>query len=291
GLDNTLNGVRAESPTDIWAVGESAPGISLATGGARPLILHWDGHTWARVASPSPGTGAVLNAVRTVSATDAWAVGSFGDGTTGRPLILRWNVRKWAQVTSPHPGTDGALSRMAATTASNAWAVGAFFNGTADRSLILHWNGQKWAQVASPNPSGPTRHTFLNGIAADSVSGKAWAAGFYNNGTTDKTLILAWNGKKWAQQATPSPGSSVLESAATTGAGNTWAVGVYASGTARASLTLHWAGPRWAQVASPNPGSGNFLNAVAASSAGNAWAVGQFASNDGTDQNFAIHCC
>ena len=30
---------------------------------------------------------------------------------------------------------------------------------------------------------------------------------------------------------------------------------------------------KWAQVAS------------------NAWAVGQFVSNDGTDQNFAIHCC
>ena len=290
GVDNILNGVRAESPTDIWAVGESAPAISLATGGARPLILHWDGHTWARVASPNPGKGATLNAVRTVSATDAWAVGSFGNGTTGQPLILRWNGRKWAQVTSPHPGTNGALSSVAATSASNAWAVGAFFNGTADRSLILHWNGQKWAQAASPNPGGPARNTFLNGIAADSVSGKAWAVGFYE-GATGKALILAWNGKTWAQQATHSPGNSVLESAATTGAGNTWAVGVYPSGTNRNSLILHWDGTKWAQVPSPNPGPSNFLYAVAASSPSNAWAVGQFLSNDGTDQNFAIHCC
>ena len=36
GLDNILNGVRAESPTDIWAVGESAPGISLAPAAPRP---------------------------------------------------------------------------------------------------------------------------------------------------------------------------------------------------------------------------------------------------------------
>jgi len=291
GLDNILNGVRAESPTDIWAVGESAPGISLATGGARPLILHWDGHTWARVASPSPGTGAVLNAVRTVSATDAWAVGSFGNGTTGQPLILHWNGHKWAQVASPHPGTNGVLQSVATTSASNAWAVGTFFNGTADRGLILHWNGQKWAQVASPNPGGPASDTFLNGIAADSVSGKAWAVGLHEGATTGKALILAWNGKKWAQQATPSPGSSFLDSAATTGAGNTWAVGAYASGTARNSLILHWNGTRWAQVASPNPGSSNFLYAVAASSASNAWAVGQFFTGTGTDQNFAIHCC
>ena len=158
GLDNILNGVRAESPTDIWAVGESAAGISAAkvsatgvsatrmsaaTGGAQPLILHWNGHTWAQVASPSPGTAAVLEAVRTVSATDAWAVGSVANGTTGEPLILHWNGRKWAQAASPHPGTNGGLASVAATSASNAWAVGTFFNGAADRSLILHWNGHK----------------------------------------------------------------------------------------------------------------------------------------------------
>jgi len=89
----------------------------------------------------------------------------------------------------------------------------------------------------------------------------------------------------------PGPGSSFLDSAATTGAGNTWAVGVYASGTARDSLILHWNGKKWAQVVSPNPGPSNFLYAVAASSASNAWAVGQFTDNSGNDQNFAIHCC
>jgi hypothetical protein len=69
-------------------------------------------------------------------------------------------------------------------------------------------------------------------------------------------------------------------------------VGFYAKGTARNSLILHWNGTKWAQVASPNPGPSNFLYAVAASSASNAWAVGQFtASINGTDQNFAIHCC
>jgi hypothetical protein len=290
GVDNILFGVRAQSPTDIWAVGESAPGISLTSGGARSLILHWDGHTWTRVSSPSPGTGAVLNAVRTVSATDAWAVGSFGNGTTGQPLILRWNGKKWAQVASPHPGTNGGLQSVAATSASNAWAVGTSFNGTADRGFILRWNGQKWAQQTIPGPGGPG-DTFLNGIAADSVSGKAWAVGFIEGATTGKALVLAWNGKKWAQQATPSPRNSVLDSAATTGAGNTWAVGVYPSGTARDSLILHWDGTKWAKVTSPNPGSSNFLYAVAASSASNAWAVGQFTDNDGNDQNFAIHCC
>jgi len=63
----------------------------------------------------------VLNAVRTVSATDAWAVGSFGNGTTGQPLILRWNGHKWAQV------------------ASNAWAVGQFVsNDGTGQNFAIH---------------------------------------------------------------------------------------------------------------------------------------------------------
>jgi len=149
GLNNQLTAVRAGSPTDIWAVGES-----FATGTDQPLILHWGGGTWTRVASPNPGGRAYLEAVRVVSPTDAWAVGSFANTTFGS-LILHWNGHKWAQVASPHPGTNSALYGVAATSASNAWAVGTFFNGTTSQGFILHWNGQKWASKPSPIPVGP----------------------------------------------------------------------------------------------------------------------------------------
>ncbi len=203
-------------------------GESFATGTDQTLILHWDGHTWAKVASPNPGEHAYLNAVRAVSPTDAWAVGSFGNATF-QSLILHWNGHKWAQVASPHPGTNAALYGVAATSASNAWAVGTFFNGTALQGFILHWNGQKWARQASPNPGGAARDTRLDAIAAGAASGKAWAVGSYFDGTIDRTLILAWTGSKWVQQASPNPGDSFLQGAATTGASNTWAVGAYES--------------------------------------------------------------
>jgi hypothetical protein len=285
GLNNQLTAVRADSPTDIWAVGES-----FATGTEQTLILHWNGQKWAQVASPSPRL-AYLNAVRAVSPTDAWAVGSFGNATF-QSLILHWNGHTWAQVASPHPGTNAALYGVAATSASNAWAVGTFFNGTALQGFILHWNGQKWARQSIPNPGGPARDTRLNAIAAGAASGKAWAVGSYFDGTTDRTLILAWTGTKWVQQASPTPGDSFLSGAATTSSSNTWTVGEYDTGTARFSLILHWNGTKWAQVASPSPSSFSMLFAVAATSATNAWAVGQFNDdNTGLDQNFAIHCC
>jgi hypothetical protein len=73
-----------------------------------------------------------------VSATDAWAVGFFDNGSVDQPLILHWNGHKWAQVASPHPGIEGSLSGVAAVSASNVWAVGSFFNGTAERTLAIH---------------------------------------------------------------------------------------------------------------------------------------------------------
>jgi hypothetical protein len=284
GFSNVLGAVRAVSPTDVWAVGDIS-----ATGVEQTLVLHWDGHTWAQVASPSPGTMAALSAVRTVSATDAWAVGFFDNGSGDRPLILHWNGHQWAQVASPHPGIEGGLSGVAAVSASNAWAVGAFFNGTAERSLTLHWNGHQWAQVASPNPGGPARDTILNGVAAGTATGKVWAVGWYSKGATDNTLILAWTGKAWVQQASPSPGDSFLFNAVTTAADNTWAVGDYDNGTTLLSLILYWNGTKWARVASPNPGSSSSLYAVAASSATNVWAVGRFI--DDIHEAFATHCC
>ena len=286
GRNNILTAVRAESPTDIWAVGES-----FLPGSEQTLILHWDGHTWAQVASPSPGR-AYLQAVRAVSATDAWAVGSFANGGTGQPLILHWNGHKWARVATPNLGAGGVLYGVAAVSAGNVWAVGTVFDTTANQSLILHWDGQKWARQTIPNPGGAAHESILFAVAAGTATGKAWAAGYYFDGTTNRTLILAWTGKKWVQQASPSPGDSFLQGVATTGTDNAWAVGFYSNGTGDISLILHWDGTAWAQVASPNPGSDDTLLAVAASAASNAWAVGWFTDNDtALNQNIAIHCC
>ena len=287
GQNNELLAVRADSATDIWAVGES-----FVTGTDQTLILHWDGHVWAKVASPNPGGKAYLTAVRAVSPTDAWAVGGFSSGGDFQPLILHWNGHNWAHVASPDPGINAALYGVAATSASNAWAVGTFFNGTALQGFVLHWNGLKWARQASPNPGGAAGDTRLDAIGAGAASGKAWAVGSYFDGTIDRTLILAWTGSRWVKQASPNPGDSVLQGVATTGASNTWTVGAYEADNMRFTLILHWNGTKWTQVASPSPSSFSALSAVAASSATNVWAVGQFNDdNSGLDQNIAIHCC
>ena len=52
--------------------------------------------------SPSPGNDTAINGVTATSATNAWAVGTFG--LAGDVWILRWNGTAWKAVpTAPTP--------------------------------------------------------------------------------------------------------------------------------------------------------------------------------------------
>jgi len=67
----TLSAVSAVSPGNAWAVG------GYNTGGASSptLLLHWDGSSWAQVASPSGTSGNHLNAVATGPDGTVWTAG------------------------------------------------------------------------------------------------------------------------------------------------------------------------------------------------------------------------
>ena len=100
-----LYGVSAVSASDAWAVG------TLGSTGAVPLIMHWNGTTWSRVPSPSPGQlcqpcGQLVNeldGVAIISRSDAWAVGAYTTTAAFAALTLHWNGTKWVRV----PNQDG----------------------------------------------------------------------------------------------------------------------------------------------------------------------------------------
>lgn len=93
----TLHGAVAISSGDAWAVGQ----MVSSTGGALPLIEHWNGTAWTLAAgSPLPSNFAFFYAVTALSAGNVWAVGSYstGNGNTlaehypsggGGPMIQR----------------------------------------------------------------------------------------------------------------------------------------------------------------------------------------------------------
>lgn len=109
-----------------------------------------------------PASGSVadayLNGVSADSATDAWAVGFYydGTGTTEQPLILHWDGTGWAQVASPIPsgGSEIQLQGVSAVSGTDAWAAGFYTpSGNAIRNTFaLQWNGSNWTQATTPSP-------------------------------------------------------------------------------------------------------------------------------------------
>ena len=307
--NNFLFAVRGASPTDLWAVGsyEVTSGSSTVT---KTLILHGDGTSWTQMISPNPGkTFNTLNAVRVVSANDAWAVGSFSNsGGATQSLIVHWNGTTWQQVKSPNPAVVNNLSWVTSTSPTDVWAVGELSNSIeltrrilrpgahiaarADpRTFIVHWNGTRWSQVPSPSPGV---FDFLQGVGATSTS-NAWAVGTtLAKGTVDQTLILHWNGTAWTRVMSPDPAGTGrdndLSGVATTASNTAWAVGSFDdSNNAQQALLLRWDGTGWQQVQIPASGDRSGLSGVGASSSGNAWAVGSDVSGT-AGQTLALHC-
>jgi hypothetical protein len=92
---SALSGVSADKSTDAWAVGTYTNPATLAV---ETQVLRWNGTTWAKVVSPSPGgstsaaNSSVLNGVIARPGTDAWTVGAY---SLNRALILHWNGTSW----------------------------------------------------------------------------------------------------------------------------------------------------------------------------------------------------
>lgn len=144
-----LNGVASISRTDIFAVGD----LGDVAAPTQTMILRWKGIQWRDVpSSSSPTAVESLSAASAVSASYAWAVGSYQSQADSRnlTLILRWNGSKWQDVRAPFPrGADSdSLVSVAAASAKAAWAVGATEGGVHQGPLLVHWNGTRWAIVS-----------------------------------------------------------------------------------------------------------------------------------------------
>jgi len=197
-----------------------------------------------------------------------------------------------------HTGSASAresdeLLGVSAASSGGVWAVGvALPPGRAARTLVEHWQGGAWRTL--PSPDRPSGGSFLNSVVALSAS-NAWAVGLSRSpGGPARTLVLHWDGRRWAIAASPNagPGDNALVSAAAASARDMWAVGYRdAKGVYRA-LVEHWDGYRWTVVRLPPlprlGGPGNGLNAVDASGSGVVWAVGGSARARGPSQPLVL---
>jgi hypothetical protein len=197
----------------------------------------------------------------------------------------------WHVQTGPADArASNELFGVSVASPGGVWAVGVTLpSGGPARTLVERWQGRAWRTV--PSPDRPSAGSFLNAVVARSAS-DAWAVGLSRSpGGPARTLILHWDGRRWAITASPNAGAgdNSLVSVAAVSARSAWAVGYRdASGVYR-SLVEHWDGDRWTIVRLPwLGGPGNGLNAVDAAASGTVWAVGGSARARGPSQPLVL---
>jgi hypothetical protein len=197
----------------------------------------------------------------------------------------------WHVQTGPAGARESdELFGVSVASARDAWAVGvALPPGRPARTLVERWQGRAWRTV--PSPGRPAGGSFLNAVVALSAS-DAWAVGLSRSpGGPARTLVLHWDGRRWAITASPNagPGDNALVSVAAASARDVWAVGYRDAQGVYRSLVEHWDGDRWTAVRLPRLGGpGNGLNAVAAAGSGVVWAVGGSARARGPSQPLVL---
>ncbi len=172
----------------------------------------------------------------------------------------------------------------------DVWAVGdALPSSGPAKTLVERWQGAQWRTV--PSADRPSADSFLNAVVALSAS-DAWAVGLSRSpGGAARTLVLHWDGRRWAITASPNagPGDNSLVSVAAVSARDAWAVGYRDAGRVFRSLVEHWDGDRWTVVRLPRLGGlGDGLNAVDAAASGVAWAVGGSSGARGPSQPLVL---
>jgi hypothetical protein len=169
GYDTTLNAISADSPSDVWIIGEYLDQIGSVLRW-ETFSDHWNGTSWSVVPMPLVSSGSdnldvyQINAMDVISSTNIWAVGGSGDnaspygGTPSQTLIEHWNGSAWKLVSSPSPGTNGDLTGVTESGTSNVWAAGLDTpsGATQPQTLTMNWNGTQWTTVASPNQGSPS---------------------------------------------------------------------------------------------------------------------------------------
>ena len=180
------------------------------------------------------------------------------------------------------------LNGVYCTSASNCWAVGVrqASEDAAVLNQMLAWNGSKWRLFPVPQPGGrgDDAYSTLNSVRCLTAR-DCWAVGYYIKGGADLDQALHWNGTKWSQVPTPTPGGILsndvneLNDVVCTSPANCWAVGYFGSQDTSANQALYWNGEKWSLVTTPDPagteaGDSNLLGSVRCSSKSACLAVG-----------------
>jgi hypothetical protein len=206
---------------------------------------------WTRVAIPHASIFDPVG-IDARARDDVWAVGHQpGSGAA------HWDGAQWQAVPFPGSADDLFASTVDVRSPHDAWVVGwaNSFDPLARQRVILHWDGSRWSPTRI---QGLTGVPFLSGVEGV-TSNRAWAVGVVTDArmTTQRGLVLRWNGRVWRPVDVPLPRAdrwSSLADVQASGPRDVWAAGSINEliddpdrGWTN-PVSLHWDGATWTRV-------------------------------------------
>ena len=182
----------------------------------------------------------------------------------------------------PWPAGSGAVTLnddLSAVSCPNARMCMAVGTSTGGLALSERWNGRRWAVRPVPQPAGAIGDG-LDGVSCTSAR-RCTAVGDADiSGSGSDTLVVRWNGNRWAIQPAPSEGTEGIPFAGVSCASATacTAVGIAnedPSTGAVSTLAEHWDAVAWTIQPTPPPVGGSVLSGVSCATPSACTAVGQ----------------
>jgi hypothetical protein len=199
---SVFEGIAVNSAGEVWAVGwdrdYNATGRPVSS-----LVVHFDGTTWTREATPNPDDRNTLMDVSALGNGDVFAVGvaqdTSGGGIQPRALILREHAGAWASLSVPAADgeSQGQLQSVTAVSSSSVWAVGYYYSSTSGlyQPLLVHWSANGGAGTLTTHEVSPPLSTSATAWGVTSnAGGTLWASGYQSTTGGDRTLILRGTG-------------------------------------------------------------------------------------------------
>jgi hypothetical protein len=178
--------VAVTAADDVWAIGWD--GIA-DQGLTRPLVVHWDGTSWAEI--PSPAEIGAFDDVVVDSEGAVWVTGWARLGDTEPAVVYRYANGKWTEY---NKGLEGAINGNSLTVLApdDAWL--------ALNPGLAHFDGVSWTMVEEVPADGSQILTGIAPIAADDI----WAAGVqYPRGGAIRPAAWHYDGSQWSKVQTP----------------------------------------------------------------------------------------
>jgi hypothetical protein len=145
GQARALTATAAFGADDVWSVGSY---VDRATDKSEPLILHWTGKAWHRVAAPAHSGSANLRYLCAPRRNALWALGHVSGGPAPHLYLIHDTPAGWRRVgTAGIPGTFVGQS-LAVGSASNIWIGG--YRTTDHHPAAERWTGSKWVASVLP---------------------------------------------------------------------------------------------------------------------------------------------